>query len=158
MSVVGFDLGCQFSKVAVAHRQKIQVVPNELTKLLTPTLTAFSERERFFGDGALTQYNRNFKNTIAQIKRWLGRKANDPKIENDAGFWLPGVTTGALPDGRFGISVQTSQGQIMLAPEQILSGFLGQLKKVCYLYLSAILRQHIKYIVYNGILRRIKSH
>ena len=47
MSVVGFDLGCKFSKVAVAHRKKIQVVPNELTKLLTPTLTAFSERERF---------------------------------------------------------------------------------------------------------------
>eukprot|EP00486_Rosalina_sp_Unknown_P006641 CAMPEP_0201571800 /NCGR_PEP_ID=MMETSP0190_2-20130828/14734_1 /ASSEMBLY_ACC=CAM_ASM_000263 /TAXON_ID=37353 /ORGANISM="Rosalina sp." /LENGTH=910 /DNA_ID=CAMNT_0047996839 /DNA_START=164 /DNA_END=2896 /DNA_ORIENTATION=- len=129
MSVVGFDLGCQFSKVAVAHRKKIQVVPNELTKLLTPTLTAFSDRERFFGDGALTQYNRNYKNTIAQIKRWLGRKADDPKIQEDAQFWLPGVTTGALPDGRFGISVETSQGQAMFAPEQILSGFLGQLKK-----------------------------
>ncbi len=130
MSVVGFDLGTEASKVAVAHKKKIQVVPNELTKLLTPSLISFSPKERCFGDGAKTQYFRNYKNTISQMKRWLGRKANDPKIQEEAQFWLPGITTGTLPDGRFGINVNTSQGQLCLAPEQILCGLLGQLKKV----------------------------
>lgn len=156
MSVVGFDVGCQLSKVAVAHRKKISVVPNELTKLLTPTLTAFGERERTFGDGALTQYNRNYKNTIAQLKRWLGRKANDPKIQQEAAFWLPGVTTGALPDGRFAINVVTSQGQMLLAPEQILSGFFGQLKKVkiffiiIFIHCDFALFLSLFYIIYKS--------
>jgi len=91
MSVVGIDLGCDFSKVAVAHRKKIQIVPNELTKLITPTLSAFSEKERSFGDAALTQFSRNFRNTISQLKRWLGGKADDAKLLEDAAFWLPGI-------------------------------------------------------------------
>merc|ERR1719242_1141112 len=129
MSVVGFDIGCDFSKVAVAHRKQIQIVPNELTKLITPTLTAFSSKERHFGDGALTQFTRNYKHTISQCKRFLGRRADDKTIQEEAAFWLPGVTTGALEDGRFGLNIQTSQGELCLAPEQILSGFFGQLKK-----------------------------
>lgn len=130
MSVVGFDIGCDFSKVAVAHRKQIQIVPNELTKLITPTLTAFSPKERSFGDGALTQFTRNYKQTISQCKRFLGRRADDKTIQEEAAFWLPGVSCGALEDGRFGINCKTSQGDVCLAPEQVLSGFLGQLKKV----------------------------
>ena len=130
MSVVGFDIGCDFSKIAVAYKKKIQIVPNELTKLITPTLTAFSPKERHFGDGALTQFTRNYKHTISQCKRFLGRRADDATIQQEAAFWLPGVSTGALEDGRFGINVETSQGTMCLAPEQILAGFLGQLKKV----------------------------
>jgi len=136
MSVVGFDIGCDFSKIAVAHRKKIEIVPNELTKLITPTLTAFSTKERHFGDGALTQFTRNYKCTISQIKRFLGRRADDKTIQQEAKFWLPGVSTGALPDGRFGINIETSQGQRCLAPEQILAGFLGQLKKFTAKFLA----------------------
>jgi len=136
MSVVGFDIGCDFSKIAVAHRKKILIVPNELTKLITPTLTAFSSKERHFGDGALTQFKRNYKHTISQCKRFLGRRADDKTIQKEAEFWLPGVSTGALPDGRFGINVETSQGHLCLAPEQILSGFFGQLKKFTATFLD----------------------
>lgn len=138
MSVVGIDLGCDFSKVAVAHRKKIQIVPNELTKLITPTLTAFTEKERSFGDAALTQAARNYKNTVSQLKRWLGGRADDTTLQQDASFWLPGIETGALSDGRFGLNVNTSQGQMTLAPEQILSGFLGQLKKFTTTFLEGL--------------------
>eukprot|EP00484_Ammonia_sp_Unknown_P017864 CAMPEP_0197044192 /NCGR_PEP_ID=MMETSP1384-20130603/20310_1 /TAXON_ID=29189 /ORGANISM="Ammonia sp." /LENGTH=923 /DNA_ID=CAMNT_0042475609 /DNA_START=127 /DNA_END=2898 /DNA_ORIENTATION=- len=138
MSVVGFDLGCRFTKVAVAYRKKIEVVPNDLTKLLTPTLAAFTEKERYFGDSALTQYMRNFKNTVAQLKRWMGRRADDAHIQQEAAFWLPGIETGALPDGRFGINVQTSQGKMLLAPEQILAGFLGKLKSFTSKHLQGL--------------------
>jgi len=138
MSVVGFDIGCDFSKIAVAHRKQIQIVPNELTKLITPTLTAFSPKERHFGDGALTQFTRNYQHTISQCKRFLGRRADDPSIGEEAAFWLPGVSTGALPDGRFGINVETSQGPKCLAPEQILSGFLGRLKKFTGQFLGGV--------------------
>ena len=63
------------------------------------------------------------------MKRWLGLKANDPRLQKDANFWLQ-CDHGQLEDGRFAINCNTSQGQMLLAPEQILSGFLGQLKKV----------------------------
>ena len=46
MSVVGIDFGTDFSKVAVAYQKKIQMVPNELTKLITPTITAFTEKHQ----------------------------------------------------------------------------------------------------------------
>ena len=131
MSVVGFDLGCDLSKVAVAHRKKILVVPNDITKLATPSLTAFTSKERCFGDGALTQWARNYKSTVSQLKRWLGRKGDDTITTEEARFWLPGINTGTLPDGRLGINVETSQGQLLLAPEQILCGYLSSLKKVC---------------------------
>eukprot|EP00485_Elphidium_margaritaceum_P014018 CAMPEP_0202731832 /NCGR_PEP_ID=MMETSP1385-20130828/187346_1 /ASSEMBLY_ACC=CAM_ASM_000861 /TAXON_ID=933848 /ORGANISM="Elphidium margaritaceum" /LENGTH=931 /DNA_ID=CAMNT_0049398135 /DNA_START=64 /DNA_END=2859 /DNA_ORIENTATION=- len=138
MSVVGFDLGCALSKVAVAYRKKIEIVPNELTKLLTPTLAAFSAKERHFGDGALTQYMRNNKNTISQLKRWIGCRADDERVVKEAAFWLPGIETGALDDGRFGIYVTTPQGKLLMAPEQILAGFLGQLKKFTSKYLGGV--------------------
>eukprot|EP01084_Bolivina_argentea_P178299 308216_1 len=138
MSVVGFDLGCDFTKIAVAHRKKIQMVPNGLTKLITPTLTAFSTKERHFADNAQTQWVRNFTNTASQLKRWLGRKADDPRLQSEAKFWLAGMETATLSDGRFGIKVNTSQGELLLAPEQILCGFLGELKKFTKTYLDGL--------------------
>lgn len=129
MSVVGIDIGTDLSKVAVAWRKKIHLVPNELTRPQTPTLIAFTKKERSFGDQALGQWNRNYSNTVSQVKRYLGRHSSDVSLQQEIAFWMKNAH-GPLDDGRFGIDVETSEGQMRLAPEQILAGFLHQLKTV----------------------------
>ena len=67
MSVVGIDFGNDFSKVAVAAKAKVSMVPNDLAKLATPSLVGYGDQERRMGEQAASTWSRNVKNTVAQV-------------------------------------------------------------------------------------------
>jgi len=135
MSVVGFDIGTTFSKIAVAHQKKISIVPNDLSKLTTPTLMAFTANERLFGEAAVSQWSRNYKCTIPQIKRLLGRQADDPTLQQELQDYFL-ISTTPSENGRIGIEVETSQGQAIILPEQALAPYISKLKQFTSHYLQ----------------------
>ena len=149
MSVVGIDLGTTHSCVAVAYQKKISVVPNSMSKWITPSLIGFGDQERTFGNDAESQWSRNYKNTIPQIKRFLGRQYDD-KTKQELKDWclVETCTSDEKDDNPIYFDVNTSQGRQKMTPEQILPGYFYELKKVYY-YIFFIINN----ILYNKIIK-----
>jgi molecular chaperone DnaK len=82
--VIGIDLGTTFSCVAVMEGGEPVVIPNAEGGRITPSVVAISKNgERLVGQVAKRQAITNPENTIASIKRLMGRKADDPEVVRD---------------------------------------------------------------------------
>ncbi|KAJ1552932.1 adenyl-nucleotide exchange factor sse1, partial [Cladochytrium tenue] len=82
ISVVGIDLGCQSSVVAVARNRGVDVVTNDVSNRATPTLVSFGDKRRFTGESAKTQEVSNYANTVSSLKRLLGRPYCDSEVQS----------------------------------------------------------------------------
>lgn len=70
---IGCDLGTSNSCVAVIENGKPQIIPNSEGKNTTPSVVGFmKDGERKVGDGAKRQAVTNPKNTVYEIKRFMG--------------------------------------------------------------------------------------
>ncbi|RKP17478.1 heat shock protein 70, partial [Rozella allomycis CSF55] len=91
MSVVGIDLGNLNTVIAVARNRGIDIICNEVSNRSTPTMVGFGPKSRYLGEPAKTQEigNKtipfqpgNLKNTVSNMKRFIGRKPGDEEIES----------------------------------------------------------------------------
>jgi len=93
--VIGIDLGTTNSCVAVMEGGEPTVIPNAEGARTTPSVVAITKTgERLVGQVAKRQAVTNPENTIFSIKRFMGRKANDPEVERDVKL-VPYKVTGS---------------------------------------------------------------
>jgi molecular chaperone DnaK len=71
--IIGIDLGTTNSVVAVVQGGEPIVITNAEGKRTTPSVVAFTEKDRKIGDPAKRQAVTNPKNTIYSIKRFIGK-------------------------------------------------------------------------------------
>ncbi|CAL8082052.1 unnamed protein product [Orchesella dallaii] len=83
MSVIGIDFGNESCFVAVARAGGIETIDNDYSLRATPGFVAFGERQRVLGVAAKNQAVTNLKNTIFGFKRFLGRRYDDPRVQED---------------------------------------------------------------------------
>ena len=82
--VIGIDLGTTNSCVAVMEGGEPVVIPNAEGARTTPSVVAFTKSgERLVGEVAKRQAITNSENTIYSIKRFMGRKHDDPEVNRD---------------------------------------------------------------------------
>lgn len=81
MAVIGVDFGSCQSVIATVSKGVITVVRNEISERLTPSLVAFTDKERLIGEAALSQIKSNSRNTCRNFKNLLGRTINDPDLK-----------------------------------------------------------------------------
>ena len=82
--IIGIDLGTTNSCVSVMEGNEPVVIPNSEGKRTTPSVVAFVEGgERKVGDAAKRQAVTNPTKTIASIKRFMGNKYSESKMEAD---------------------------------------------------------------------------
>src|SRR5579872_5559965 len=82
--VIGIDLGTTNSCVAVMEGGEPVVIPNAEGSRTTPSVVAFTKSgERLVGEVAKRQAITNAENTIFSIKRFMGRKYEDPEVARD---------------------------------------------------------------------------
>mgnify|MGYP000712762925 CR=1 FL=1 len=82
--IIGIDLGTTNSCVAVMEGSEPVVIQNDEGRRTTPSVVAFLENgERKIGDPAKRQAITNPKNTIASIKRFMGRRFSEAEKEVD---------------------------------------------------------------------------
>eukprot|EP00918_Siedleckia_nematoides_P105070 GHVU01229454.1.p1 GENE.GHVU01229454.1~~GHVU01229454.1.p1 ORF type:complete len:806 (+),score=237.97 GHVU01229454.1:255-2672(+) len=73
MSVIGIDFGTQNCVIATVVKGTVQVVRNDLSDRLTPTLVGYGPRQRLLGEEAQTQLKSNFRNICQNMRHMLGR-------------------------------------------------------------------------------------
>src|SRR5437016_6112543 len=82
--VIGIDLGTTNSCVAVMEAGEAVVIPNAEGARTTPSIVAINKSgERLVGEVAKRQAITNPENTVYSIKRFMGRKYEDPEVDRD---------------------------------------------------------------------------
>ncbi|XWS15583.1 hypothetical protein CRYUN_Cryun34aG0013200 [Craigia yunnanensis] len=128
MSVVGFDIGNENCVIAIAKQRGIDVLLNDESKRETPAVVSFGEKQRFMGSAGAASATMNPKSTILQVKRLIGRKFNEPGLEEELKLFPFETFEG--PDGGILIRLQFMGEAHEFTPVQILGMLLSHLKQI----------------------------
>ena len=133
-SAIGIDLGTTYSCVGVWKDDRVEIISNDQGNRTTPSYVSFGESERLIGDAAKANAASNPKNTIFDAKRLIGRKYNDPIIQNDLKHWPFTVKEGA--GGKPTIEVEYKEEKKTFLPEEISAMVLQKMKATAESYLG----------------------
>ncbi|MBN1485929.1 MAG: molecular chaperone DnaK [Chloroflexia bacterium] len=137
--VIGIDLGTTNSVVAVMEGNEAVVITNAEGERLTPSVVAVNPKtgERMVGRIARRQAITNPENTVFSIKRFMGRKYNDPSVQADCKL-VPYEMT-AAPNG----DVRVVMGGKEYSPPQVSAMILQKLKQDAESYLGEEVKQAV---------------
>lgn len=130
---IGIDLGTSGSRIGVFINGKVEIIANEYGERTTPSYVAFVGTQCLFGTDAKNQADMNPSNTIFGTYNLIGRKYDDPAIQQTMKNWPFTVKS---VDNKPKIVVQYKGGTKEFSPEEILSMLLGELKRTAENYLG----------------------
>jgi molecular chaperone DnaK len=136
--VIGIDLGTTNSCVAVMEGSQAKVIENAEGGRTTPSMVAFTPSgERLVGQAAKRQAVTNPENTLFATKRLLGRRFNDPVVQQNAKN-VPFKIIG----GENGDAWVEAQGK-KYAPSQVSAFILQKMKETAEAYLGEPVTQAV---------------
>src|SRR4029450_4296666 len=120
--IIGIDLGTTNSCVAVMAGNELVVIPQDEGRRTTPSVVAFLKNgERKVGDPAKRQAITNPQNTIASIKRFMGRSFSEVKDE------IQHVSYNVVPGPNNTVRVKV--GDREFTPQEISAMILQKMKQ-----------------------------
>src|SRR3954469_4205342 len=130
--VLGIDLGTTNSVMAVLEAGEPTVLDNAEGNRITPSVVAMNPKtgERMVGQVAKRQAITNPDNTVFSIKRFMGRKFDDPTLERDKQL-VPYQLT-AADNG----DLRVKLGDKFYSPQEISAMILQKLKRDSEAYLG----------------------
>src|ERR687886_1485863 len=122
--VLGIDLGTTNSVAAILEAGEPSVLENAEGNRTTPSVVAVNPRsgERLVGQGARRQAITNPENTIFSIKRFMGRKFDDPMVQRTLGVVPYKVARASNGD------VRVTMGGKEYSPPEVSAMILQKLK------------------------------
>mgnify|MGYP002711985575 CR=1 FL=1 len=128
---IGIDLGTTNSCVAIFENGQAKVIENDEGTRTTPSVVAFlKNNKKLVGHTAKNQRISNPKNTLYAIKRLIGRKYNDPIVQNNKKI-VPYKIVEAS-NGDAWISVDDKN----VSPQEVSAEILMKMKKSAESYLG----------------------
>ncbi|HSZ10188.1 MAG TPA: molecular chaperone DnaK [Steroidobacteraceae bacterium] len=129
--MIGIDLGTTNSCVAIMEGGKPKVIENSEGDRTTPSIVAFTkDGEVLVGQSAKRQAVTNPANTIAAVKRLIGRKFTDDVVKKDMGMVSYKIIK--ADNGDAWVEVQGKK----MAPQEISARVLMKMKKTAEDYLG----------------------
>ena len=127
--IIGIDLGTTNSCVAVMEGNEPVVIANDEGRRTTPSVVAFLKNgERKVGDPAKRQAITNPQNTIASVKRFMGRQFGE--VTEEISHWSYKVAKGDNNTVRIDIDGR------LYTPQEISAMVLQKMKKTAEDYLG----------------------
>ena len=82
---IGIDLGTTNSAMAIMQAGEPEIIENKEGRRTTPSVVAVNPKtaERFVGELARRQAITNPENTVYSVKRFIGRRFDDPSVQED---------------------------------------------------------------------------
>ncbi len=136
--VLGIDLGTTNSCMAVMEGGEPVVIPNAEGSRTTPSVVAVTKTgERLVGQVAKRQAVTNPENTVFSIKRFMGRKLDDPEVQRD--LKLVPYSVSKAPNG----DVKVKMGEQDYSPPEVSAMILQKLKADAEAYLGEPVREAV---------------
>ncbi|RZI46361.1 molecular chaperone DnaK [Rickettsiales endosymbiont of Peranema trichophorum] len=128
--VIGIDLGTTNSCVAIMEGKNPRVLENSEGSRTTPSVVAFTDKERLVGQPAKRQTVTNPANTVFAVKRLIGRTFEDPKTQE-----LASKVPYKIAKAQNGDAWVESKGE-KYAPSQISAFVLQKMKETAENFLG----------------------
>src|ERR1700760_1228353 len=129
--MIGIDLGTTNSCVAIMEGGKPKVIENSEGDRTTPSIVAFTkDGEVLVGQSAKRQAVTNPANTVAAVKRLIGRKFTDEVVKKDMGMVSYKIVK--ADNGDAWVDVQGKK----MAPPEVSARVLMKMKKTAEDYLG----------------------
>jgi molecular chaperone DnaK len=136
--IIGIDLGTTNSVAAVMQGGEPVVIPSAEGERLVPSVVAVNKNhERLVGRVARNQAITNPQNTIFSIKRFMGRKTNDPEVERTRKR-VP-FTVIEAPNG----DVRVQLDEKDYSPPEVSAMILAKIKRDAEAYLGETITQAV---------------
>ena len=136
--IIGIDLGTTNSVGAVMIGSEPVVIPSAEGERLVPSVVAVNKnRERLVGRVARNQSIINAQNTIFSIKRFMGRKYEDPEVQRT----MPRIPYTTLPAENGDIRVKMDDKEY--SPPEISAMILAKIKRDAEAYLGESINQAV---------------
>jgi molecular chaperone DnaK len=137
--IIGIDLGTTNSVVAVMEGGEPTVIPSSEGGRLVPSVVAINPKtgERLVGKVARNQAVLNPENTVFSIKRFMGKKFDDPEVQRALKL-MPYKVTGA-PNG----DIRVHMGGREYSPPEVSAMILQKMKADAEAYLGGPVDQAV---------------
>jgi molecular chaperone DnaK len=136
--IIGIDLGTTNSVAAVMQGGEPIVIPSSEGERLVPSVVAVNKNhERLVGRVARNQAIINAQNTVFSIKRFMGRKSDDPEVERTKKRVPYEVDQAANGDVRVKLDGKD------YSPPEVSAMILAKIKADCESYLGEPITQAV---------------
>ena len=135
--VIGIDLGTTNSCVSIMDGSQPRVIENSEGARTTPSMVGFTEDERLVGQSAKRQAVTNPENTLFAVKRLIGRRYDDPKVDKDKS-----MVPYKIVEGSNGDTWVEARGE-KYSPSQVSAFILQKMKETAESYLGEEVTQAV---------------
>jgi len=136
--IIGIDLGTTNSVGAVMQGSEPVVISSSEGERLVPSVVAINKNhERLVGRVARNQGIVNSQNTIFSIKRFMGRKYEDPEVQRT----LPRIPYTALPAENGDVCIKMDDKEY--SPPEVSAMILAKIKRDAEAYLGEPVTQAV---------------
>ncbi|CAM9096880.1 unnamed protein product [Chrysoparadoxa australica] len=129
MSCIGIDLGSDACYIATVKGGGVEAILNENSQRRNPCLVSVQGTQRMMGEAALSIARSNYKNTVTQVKRLIGRVWGDPTLEVDRSRVMFDIVQHPDNDG-VGIKLNYDGENKVFSPEQVVAMMLSKLMDI----------------------------
>ncbi|KAJ0586894.1 putative Heat shock protein 70 family [Helianthus annuus] len=140
---VGIDLGTTYSCVAAWFDQhdRVEIFPNEQGYMITPSYVASNGRDLLVGESAKNHVTRNPTRTVFDVKRLMGSRFSDTRLQQDIQSWPFKVIKGS--NDKPVIVLEHMGVDMEFSPEKISSMILKKLKEAAEAFLGTTVRDAV---------------